>query len=72
MRKHRNNIERYRRLLRTRLTDLEPMFVERRITEERSKQENLSSSMFPLALKHLGQPPEAAEVPQELSLAAFL
>jgi hypothetical protein len=31
---HRNNIDRYRRLLRTRLTDLERQFIERRLAEE--------------------------------------
>jgi hypothetical protein len=32
---HQNNIERYRRLLRTKLTDLEGQYVERRLAEER-------------------------------------
>ncbi len=31
---HRNNIWRYQRLLRTRLTDLERQFIERRLSEE--------------------------------------
>ena len=33
---HRNNIRRYRGLLKTALTDLEREFVERRLSEERS------------------------------------
>jgi hypothetical protein len=35
-RAYQNNIDRYRRLLRTRLTDLERQFIERRLTEELS------------------------------------
>ena len=33
-RAYQNNIDRYRRLLRTRLTDLERQFIERRLAEE--------------------------------------
>jgi hypothetical protein len=32
LRTHRNNIARYRRLLQTKLTDLERQFIERRLT----------------------------------------
>jgi len=70
MRTHRNKIHGYRRLLRTRLTELERLFIERRMAEEQSKLESLTSSTFPLAFKHPDQPLEAAEVPQEPSLTA--
>ena len=33
-RAHRNNIHRYRSLLKTRLSDLERQFIERRLSEE--------------------------------------
>ena len=39
LRTHRNNIARYRGLLKTNLTDLERQFIERRLSEE---QQNLS------------------------------
>ena len=41
LRAHRNNIHRYRRLLATRLTDLERAYVERRLSEERASMEAL-------------------------------
>ncbi|MGY4288775.1 hypothetical protein ACVWXO_007995 [Bradyrhizobium sp. LM2.7] len=43
-RAHRNNIQRYRHLLQTSLTEFERQFVERRLDEERSKLEMLVSS----------------------------
>ena len=51
LRTHRNNIHRYRRLLRTKLTELERQFIERRMAEEQSKLESLTSSTFPIAFK---------------------
>jgi hypothetical protein len=51
LRAHRQNIERYRRLLETNLTVLERDFVERRITEEESALDRLASDTFPLVLK---------------------
>jgi hypothetical protein len=48
LRTHRNNISRYRRLLKTRLTDLERQFIERRMSEERSAMEALAAATFPL------------------------
>jgi hypothetical protein len=36
LRTYRNNIHRYRQLLRTKLTDLERQFIERRLREEQS------------------------------------
>jgi hypothetical protein len=50
MRAHRNNIHRYRRLLRTRLSDLEREFIERRLEQERIALETLAGSTFPLSL----------------------
>ncbi|MGC1608006.1 MAG: hypothetical protein WA801_00065 [Pseudolabrys sp.] len=44
MRTHRNNIQRYRHLLQTSLTELERKFVEQRLTEEQSNLESLTNS----------------------------
>ncbi len=44
LRMHRNNISRYRRLLKTDL-------IERRINEEKSALESVAASSFPLTLK---------------------
>lgn len=49
IRAHRNNIHRYRRLLRTELSELERQFIERRLTEERAALDALTSQTFPLA-----------------------
>ena len=51
LRAHRQNIERYRRLLETNLTVLERDFVERRIAEEESALNRLASDTFPMVLK---------------------
>ncbi|WFU75049.1 MULTISPECIES: hypothetical protein [unclassified Bradyrhizobium] len=50
IRAHRNNVHRYRRLLKTRLSDLERQFIERRLSEEGSALEALTSETFPIAL----------------------
>lgn len=42
IRAHRNNIYRYRRLLRTRLSDLERQFIERRLAEEQTALDTLA------------------------------
>jgi hypothetical protein len=42
LRAHDNNIGRYRRLLKTNLSDLERRFLERRLREERSAVESLA------------------------------
>ncbi|OKO83714.1 hypothetical protein [Bradyrhizobium sp. AS23.2] len=49
IRAHRNNIHRYRRLLNTRLSDLERQFIERRLAEEQTALEALASKAFPVA-----------------------
>ncbi|QOZ65907.1 hypothetical protein [Bradyrhizobium arachidis] len=50
IRAHRNNVHRYRRLLKTRLSALERQFIERRLSEESSALEALTSQTFPIAL----------------------
>ena len=51
LRAHRQNIERYRRLLETDLTVLEREFIERRITEEESALDGLASDTLAMTLK---------------------
>ncbi|QOZ73173.1 hypothetical protein WN72_05735 [Bradyrhizobium arachidis] len=53
IRAHRNNIHRYRRLLKTRLSDLERQFIERRLSEESSALEALTTETFPIAFTQL-------------------
>ncbi|MCS3979718.1 hypothetical protein M2191_004401 [Bradyrhizobium japonicum] len=48
---HHNNISRYRRLLRTKLSPLERQFIERRLSEEEAALQSLSASTFPIVLK---------------------
>jgi len=43
----RNNVHRYRRLLQTELTELERRYIERRLNEEKSAMESLTSSTAP-------------------------
>jgi 5-bromo-4-chloroindolyl phosphate hydrolysis protein len=43
----RNNVRRYRRLLQTELTELERRYIERRLNEEKSAMESLTSSTSP-------------------------
>ena len=50
LRAHQNNINRYRRLLGTELTDLERRFIERRLSEERSAMKSLTASTVPPGL----------------------
>jgi hypothetical protein len=49
IRAHRNNIHRYRGLLKTRLSDLERQFVERRLAEEKTSLKAVASKTFPAA-----------------------
>ena len=49
IRAHRNNIHRYRRLLRTPLSNLERGFVERRIADERTALDALTAETLPIA-----------------------
>jgi len=48
IRAHRNNIHRYRRL-RTRLSELERQFIERRLAEEQTALDALAAETFPVA-----------------------
>lgn len=48
LRAHRNNIRRYRRLLSTKLSDLERQFIERRLSEESSAMGAVAADMPPL------------------------
>jgi hypothetical protein len=57
LRTHRNNIHRYRRLLATRLSDVERGFIEQRLSEEEAAIARLSSATFPFTL------PAAPQVP---------
>jgi hypothetical protein len=45
LRTHRSNIQRYRNLLKTSLTELERKFVQKRLTEEQSNLESLATSL---------------------------
>ena len=48
LRAHRNNIHRYRRLLKTKLSDIERQFIERRLQEEQSAMAALTNLTFPI------------------------
>lgn len=50
LRTHRTNIARYRRLLATKLTDLERQFIERRLSEEQSDYYRLAAGTSPTTL----------------------
>jgi hypothetical protein len=45
VRAHRSNIQRYRNLLQSSLTELERQFIEKRLTEEQTNLESLSTSL---------------------------
>lgn len=62
IRAHRNNIHRYRRLLKTRLSQLERQFIERRLAEEKSALDGLSAITFPVSFRPTGMPAERAGV----------
>ena len=47
---HHQNVDHYRRLLRTRLTALERNFIERRIVEERRSLDRLASKASPIVM----------------------
>ncbi|WP_347338769.1 hypothetical protein [Bradyrhizobium zhanjiangense] len=51
LRTHRNNIHRYHRLLKTRLSDLEREYIESRLSEQRAALENLARTTFPIPFK---------------------
>jgi hypothetical protein len=45
LRSHRSNIQHYRNLLQTSLTELERQFIQKRLTEEQSNLESVSNSL---------------------------
>jgi hypothetical protein len=51
LRTHRNNISRYRRLLKTNLTELEREYIEHRLSDEQLALETLIGSTFPSPLR---------------------
>ena len=60
LRTHRNNISRYRQLLKTELSELERQFIERRLNEEKSAMESLATPGIPITFeipKPITQPP---------------
>ena len=61
IRAHRNNVHRYRSLVKTRLSDIERRFIERRLSEENSALEALTSQTFPLKLTMPSKPSFAAK-----------
>jgi len=63
LRAHRNNVQRYHRLLTTHLSDLERTYIERRLSEEQASMEALSQDTFPFSLPPARR--EAAETGQE-------
>ena len=50
LRAHRNNIHRYRRLLETKLSEVERAYIMRRLEEEKAAAETILQSAFPIAL----------------------
>ena len=57
LRTHRNNISRYRRLLKTNLSAIERQFIEMRMNKEKSAMKGLAVSTFPVTLKSTEFPP---------------
>jgi hypothetical protein len=52
LRTYRNNISRYRRLLKTQLTEFERQFIEKRLSEERSAMaKSIAASAFPIVFQ---------------------
>ena len=50
IRAHRNNVHRYQRLLRTKLSELERRFVEGRLADEQAALDALAAETFPIIL----------------------
>ena len=57
IRTHRNNIHRYRGLLRTKLSDLERDFIEKRLADEQTALDALVAETFPVAFPIPKVPP---------------
>lgn len=72
LRAHQNNIRRYRRLLATRLTDLERAYIERRLNEEQASVEILLREEFPDRLSARLADRSADERATNLDMTALL
>jgi hypothetical protein len=59
LRAHRNNIYRYRRLLKTQLTELEEAYLARRLAEEEASAKALLEATFPIRFTIPGHPDHA-------------
>ena len=57
---HRNNMHRYRRLLETKLSEVERAYITRRLEEEKAAAEAILRSGFPVALPTANSVPLAA------------
>ncbi|HET7886804.1 MAG TPA: hypothetical protein VFL62_11305 [Bradyrhizobium sp.] len=60
IRTHRSNIHRYRRLLRTKLSDLERDFIERRMAHEQAALDALVAETLPAAFTIPNESPSAS------------
>ncbi|MGL3109149.1 hypothetical protein [Bradyrhizobium sp. BR 1432] len=60
LRTHRNNIHRYHRLLKTRLSHLEREYIESRLSEQRAALVSLARTTFPIPFR----PPAPEQQPQ--------
>ena len=60
LRAHRNNMQRYRRLLATQLSELERAYISRRLEEEGAACESLLQTTFPVTPPTAGQALDAA------------
>lgn len=60
LRAHRNNMQRYRQLLATQLSDLERTYIASRLEDERAACEALLQTTFPVTLPMAGQVADAA------------
>ena len=60
LRAHRNNIQRYRRLLATRLSELERAYILKRLQDEEAASQALMQTTFPFSLPSTGRSSHAA------------
>ena len=60
IRTHRNNIQRYRTLLRTKLSDLERDFIDRRMADEQVALDALVAETFPVTFPLAKDPSSAS------------
>jgi hypothetical protein len=67
IRTHRNNIHRYRGLLRTKLSDLEREFIEKRMADEQTALDALVAETFPVTFPLPKDPPSASSTMERAS-----